>query len=211
MGAGVQEVNLPRRERQRLERRSRILVAALELFSDKGYCHVSMEEISKKAQFAIGTLYKFFRNKDDLYSALILEHAQSVDDEVKKAVEGCEHETDKLRRYVVAKGMAFCTRESMIRLYFAETHGASVNVMAGLDSEIGRRRGEFRRILASVFESGMKKGLFRRIGDPFHLAVAVESLTEGFLLLRLKSPESHTYPKVPDIILNILFEGLLDQ
>jgi len=32
-----------------------------------------MHEIAKEAEFAIGTLYKFFRNKEDLYKALIMQ------------------------------------------------------------------------------------------------------------------------------------------
>jgi len=47
------------------------------------------------------------------------------------------------------------------------------------------------------------------IADTYHLAVAVESLTNGFLFLWLEAPERHPYPEDPDTILNILFKGLI--
>ena len=34
----------------------------------------------------------------------------------------------------------------------------------------------------------MDRGRFRRIADPYHLAVAIESVTNGFLLLWLEQP-----------------------
>ena len=37
-----------------------------------------MHEIAGKAEFSVGTLYKYFRNKEDLYSALMIEKAEAV-------------------------------------------------------------------------------------------------------------------------------------
>jgi TetR/AcrR family transcriptional regulator len=207
----MEDERLPRRERQKLAQRQEMLAAALELFSKKGYRNVSMHEIAEKAEFAIGTLYKFFKNKEDLYKALILEKFYKFHEALTKAIEGPDDEIQKLRNYVRAKGEVFCANVSMIRLYFAETHGARYNVMAGFDSEIRKRRGEFMQTLASIFESAMQSKRFRRIADPYHLAVALDSITNAFLFLWLDEPERHPYPEDPDVVLDILFKGLLAQ
>jgi hypothetical protein len=81
--------------------------------------------------------------------------------------------------------------------------------MAGLDREIRERYGHFLETLASVFENGIKRKRFMKIADPYYLAVAIESLTNAFLLLWLEAPERHPYPEDPDTILNILFKGLI--
>ena len=62
---------MPRRERERLRQREELLAAALELFSEKGFHNVSMHEIARKAEYSVGTLYRFFKDKEDLYKALI--------------------------------------------------------------------------------------------------------------------------------------------
>ena len=180
-----------------------MLAAALVLFSEKGYHSVSMLEIAEKAEFAIGTLYKFFRNKEDLYKALMLEQADRFHGAVTKAIEEPEDEVEKLRNYVKAKG-------AVIRLYFAETGGATFNVRAGLDREIRERYARFLQTLASIFENGMKRRRFKKIADPYHLAVALDSFTNAHLFLWLEAPERHPYPEDPDIILNILFKRLVD-
>ena len=207
----MEEKKLPRREREKLAQRQEMLAAALELFSKKGYRNVSMHEIAEKAEFAIGTLYKFFTNKEDLYKALILEQFYKFHQALTKAIEEPDDEIQKLRNYIQAKGEVFRADVSMIRLYFAETHGARYNVMAGFDSEIRERRSEFMQTLASIFEAGMKRKRFRKIADPYHLAVTLDSITNAFLFLWLDEPERHPYPEDPDTILNILFKGLLDQ
>jgi len=202
---------LPRREREKLAQRQEMLAAALDLFSKRGYRNVSMQEIAEKAEFAIGTLYKFFRSKEDLYKALITERANTFDEALKLAIGEPDQEIEKLRNYVKAKGELFRSNVSMIRLYFAETQGASFNIKAGLDSELRERYVNFLIILASVFKSGMKRKRFRKIADPYSLAVALDSITNAFLLLWLEEPERHPYPEDPDDILNLLFKGLLDQ
>ena len=58
----MKQIKLSRREREKLRHRKEMLDAALKLFSEKGFHNVSMHEIAQKAEFAIGTLYKFFKN-----------------------------------------------------------------------------------------------------------------------------------------------------
>ena len=205
----MQGEKLSRREREKLRQRQEMLAAAIELFSEKGYHNVSMHEIAQKAEFAVGTLYKFFQNKEDLYKSLILEQSDRFHETLTKAIEEADDEIEKLRNYVKAKSTVFMDNVSIVRLYFAETRGASFNIRAGLDSEIRERYGRFLHTLASVFESGMKRKRFRKIAEPYHLAVALDSLCNTFLFLWFESPERHLYPADPDVILNILFKGLI--
>ena len=200
--------DMTRRDREKLRQRQDMLDAALELFSEKGYHNVSMHKIAEKAEFAIGTLYKFFRNKEDLYKALILQQAGRFHDALTNAIEEGDDEIEKLRNYVKAKGAIFMDNVSVVRLYFAETRGASFNIKAGLDNEIRKRYIQFLHRLSLVFESGIKRKRFREIAKPYHLAVALDALSNAFLFLWLDSPEQHPYPENPDTILNILFRGL---
>jgi TetR/AcrR family transcriptional regulator len=210
VGQMIEDNKISRRERERLRQRKEMLAGALDVFLEKGYHNVSMHEIAARAEFAIGTLYKFFRNKEDLYKTLVLEMSDGFNKALTKAIEEPDDEVEKLRNYVKAKGELFRANVSMIRLYFAETRGASFNVMAGLDSEIRERYDHFMRAtLAPVFESGMRRKRFKKIADPYHLAIALDSLANAFLFLSLNAPERHPYPEDPDTILDILFKGLV--
>jgi AcrR family transcriptional regulator len=157
----------------------------------------------------MGTLYKFFRSKEDLYTALTLELFNKFHTALTKAIEEPGEEIDKLRSFVKVKGELFRANVPMIRLYFAEAQGARFNVLAGFDFEIRKRIDDFMRTLAKIFERGMRRKRFLRIADPYYLAVALKSFSDALLFLWLEDPEGHPYPEDPDIILNVLFKGLL--
>lgn len=206
----IKKKELSRREREKLRKRQDILEAALNLFAEKGYHNVTMHEISAKAEFAIGTLYNFFKNKEDLYKALILETAEEFRDAILEAVEQSDDEVEKLRNFVKTKGEIFRAHIPVIRLYFSETHGESFSLSAGLDSEIRKLHDEFIKIIASIFAGGIAKKRFKKIADPYYLAVAIDGITTALLFLWLEAPECHPYPEDPDTILNILFKSLVD-
>jgi TetR/AcrR family transcriptional regulator len=200
---------LTRREREKLWQRQEMLTAALDLFSEKGYQNVSMREIAERAEFAVGTLYKFFQSKEDLYKALVLEQCDKFEDVLVREVEKPGDEVEKLRNYVWTKGELFRNNLPFIRLFLAESKGASFNIKAGLDKEVRKRYYRFLERLASIFEIGIKNKRFKTIAAPYHLAVALDSVVDSFLLLWLEAPESHAYPDNPDIILHIFFKGLI--
>jgi AcrR family transcriptional regulator len=209
---GVTKIEtLPRREREKLRQRQEMLNAALQLFTEKGYHSVSMHEIAGKAEFAIGTLYKFFRNKEDLYRALVLEQSERFHEALAAAIEEPEDEIEKLNSYIRIKGEFFRDNYAMIRIYFAESHGLSFNLLAGLDAELIKRYERFLNLLASVFDSGVRRKRFRSIADPYHLAVALDSMVNAFLFLWLNKPERHPRPEVPGAILDIFSKALISS
>jgi AcrR family transcriptional regulator len=205
----MSEKKITRREREKKRQRQEMLETALDLFSDKGYHNVSMHEIAHNAEFAIGTVYKFFGNKEELYKALIVDLADRFHDALTSAIESTEGEVEKLRSYVRTIGAVFMDNASVIRLYFAETQGASFNIEAGLDNEIRQRHQKVLCSVASIFESGMCKKIFFNIAQPYHLALALESICHAFLFYWLEEGDQKPYPEDPDVILNIFFKGLL--
>jgi TetR/AcrR family transcriptional regulator len=201
---------LPRREREKLRQRQEILATALDLFSEKGYHNVAMHEIAEKAEFAIGTLYKFFQNKEDLYKTIVLERCDDFEGACRLALEQSDDEVEKLRHYVRFRGERFRNNLPFVRLFLAESRGIGYNLKAGLDDEVRTRYYRILQKLATVFASGIEKQRFKKIADPYYLAVALDSVLDASLLLWLDAPERHPYPEDPDTVLNIFFQGLIE-
>ena len=203
----MQKEKLSRREREKKRQRRDMLEAAMKLFAEKGYHNASMQEIAEQAEFAVGTLYKFFKNKEDMYKALITEQADRFHLALSAALDSSGDEVEQLRKYIRVKGEVFMGNESFIRLYFAETRGASFNIKAGLDSELRELHYQMLQRVAAIFARGMENGRFQRIAEPYHLAIALDSLCNAFLTNWLEGRDS--YPASPDTVLNIFFQGLL--
>jgi len=206
----MQDENLPRREREKLSHRRQMLDAAIELFSEKGYHNVSMHEIAERAEFAIGTLYKFFDNKEDLYKALMMEKAEEYHRALMGVLAEEENVLTVLEDYITTKARLFTDNLASLRLYFAETRGASFNIKAGLDQDIRKLYNKFVMRLASVLEAGVRKKVFRKI-DPYYMAVALEGLTNAFLFCWLEDPEQHSYEANVPLIRDMFLKGILAE
>lgn len=204
----MQNDELRGREQEKSRQRREMLEAAHDLFSKKRYHDVSMYQIAKKARFAIGTVYKVFHNKADLYKTLVLEQYDRLLDALAQALEEPDDEVEKLRNYIRTKSRRFREDLPFMRLFLAEHRGAGFNISSGLDGEMRKRNYMLLRKVAGVFEKGMGKTRFNRIADPFALAVVLDSSLDALLLLWLDAPRRHAYPEDPDVILNILFRGL---
>ena len=198
-----------RREHLRSYNRTLILKTALELFSAHGYHNVSMHTIAEESGFSIGSLYNFFKDKEDLYSALVSDYVHEFHRELIKALDSPGDEVERIRTYVSAKGRIFENNRSLLRLYFAETRKSSFDIKSGLDVELRAIYEDFLQKLADVFESGIKRGLFRQLMEPYYLAVAVDSLTNAFLFLWLEDPVRHPYAKNVETIMQITFENII--
>ena len=55
-----------RKKRDVRKMQKRVLDAAMELFAKGGYENVSMRHIARKIEYSPGTIYRYFRNKNDI-------------------------------------------------------------------------------------------------------------------------------------------------
>lgn len=175
---------LSRRERLNLQQRDEILKTALRLFSEKSYSDVSMQDIAREAEFGMGTLYKFFKSKEDLYKALIVQMAQKWHHTVLQAV---EQEQDPLRaidKCITIHRELFFDNLPFVRLFYNSAH---IHVGPVSEPDIRRFRDEYLKKLASIFERGIKVKIFRD-GDPYHMALALYGMILTFLFQMNEDP-----------------------
>lgn len=199
---------LSRKEREYLRRRREILQTALKLFSEKGFHNVSMHEIAEKSEFSVGTLYKFFSNKEELYKALLLEKAEEFHSALMAALETPGDEFTRIKAFVETKTKVFLDNLDYVRLYLAETRGASFNIKAGLDTKIRERYESVLRKTGAVFKGGIKKKIFKKY-DPYLLAVALDGISNAFLFEHLERPGEHPFDA--DLIVNIFLQQIYKQ
>jgi AcrR family transcriptional regulator len=75
-----------RREREEKSRLASILEAAEKVFARSGYYQARMDDIAEEAELAKGTLYYYFKSKDEIYLALLKREAQKVHEEIRSLI-----------------------------------------------------------------------------------------------------------------------------
>lgn len=66
------------REKQKTDRRNRILQSAVTLFQANGYRAVRIEDLAELAEVSVGTVYNYYRNKGDILIAIVAMEVEEV-------------------------------------------------------------------------------------------------------------------------------------
>jgi AcrR family transcriptional regulator len=155
---GIQE----RKEREKERRRQQIMVAAKRVFSDKGFNKATMEDIAQEAELSPGTLYLYFKNKEELYASLSLRILQYLLIRV-------EHVNDEKDSGPVQKLDALT--EAMydvyefdpliiINMFHLQSSETLKNLSPELMSEIKELSRKSLSAISKIFQEGVKQGLF---------------------------------------------------
>ncbi len=86
-----------RKEREREIRRKDIIDAAERLFFANDYENVKMNNIAEEAEMARGTLYQYFKNKDEIYAAIAIRAAKMINEMFKELLTKDQTGIEKMR------------------------------------------------------------------------------------------------------------------
>jgi TetR/AcrR family fatty acid metabolism transcriptional regulator len=149
----------PRRKDNPAEgKRERILRAAIKVFARKGFYSTRVSEIAKAASVADGTIYLYFKNKDDVLISIFQDHTTKLIALMSEAIARETGFEAKLRVCVdIQLGLLDGSRE------LAEVVTVNLRQSAKLLKQYGAPLfGRYLETLASVFEDGQAQGLVRR-------------------------------------------------
>ncbi len=137
------------------DKRRRILEAARKRFRHYGVKKTRMQEIARDSGVAVGTLYLYFKNKDDLLVAGTEEYVTRHRRQAEAILASDASAGDKLRRYVLDRFRAFLATRAGGFGHVAELHREVLRVRPERRLEEGRMMEEyFARILRMGTEAG---------------------------------------------------------
>jgi TetR/AcrR family fatty acid metabolism transcriptional regulator len=90
-----------RNDRAGGDKRERILAAAERIFARHGFFAARVSEIAKEAGVADGTIYLYFKNKDDLLICLFEHRMKQVNEALRRAIAG-RQPLEQLRAFIRA-------------------------------------------------------------------------------------------------------------
>ncbi len=148
-------INKRRRENDKYQR---ILEAAIKVFAEQGFFQSTIAQIAKEAGVADGTIYLYFKNKDDILVQFFNYKAKQVFDGFREEVNRAESAVDKLRNLVRRHLAEFQRDRNMAILYQFETHQSSRLA----EEQIKEMSNMYLDIVAEIMEQGQQEGLIRK-------------------------------------------------
>ena len=136
----------------------RILEAAGTVFSRRGFHQATVSEIARAAGVADGTIYLYFKNKDDILIQFFDYKMRLVFTRFREEVGRAENAVDKLTRLIRHHLKAFQADKHMAIVYQAETRRYSRLV----DHQIREMAKMYFDLLAEIIEQGQREGTMRK-------------------------------------------------
>lgn len=136
----------------------RILEAAVKVFARQGFRQCTVAQIAKEAGVADGTIYLYFKNKDDILVHFFSFKAKQVFDRFREEVARGADSLEKLRNLIRVHLGEFQRDPDMAVVYQIETH-QSRRLAEEQIREMGKM---YRDIISDIVEEGQQEGSIRR-------------------------------------------------
>jgi AcrR family transcriptional regulator len=91
----------PRWERRKDARPQELLEAALDLFVERGFAATRLDDVAKAAGVSKGTLYLYYKNKEDLFKAVVRENMVPMIGEAEGIIEQFDGDSETLFRLIM--------------------------------------------------------------------------------------------------------------
>jgi len=206
---GIQE----RKKRERERRRQQIIVAAKRVFSEKGFSKSTMEDIAREAELSAGTLYLYFKNKEELYASLSLRILQYLNirlEDVRK-----EKNVDPLQKITSIKEALYDVYQFdpmiLINMFHLQSSETLKNLSSPLLENITELSRNSLKVLVQIFKMGSSQNDFLD-HHPAAIADIVWSLFTGVVLWeeskRMIDDEKDFLKQTLDVAFEIFARGI---
>ena len=113
--------SLSRKERDRQLRRTDILSASEHVFAQEGYGKATMQDIDREAQYATGTVYLYFKDKETLYFSLLEEKISDMMSIIKEKTSVAKDVREKLNILIYESLVFFKNNQDFFHIFVSET------------------------------------------------------------------------------------------
>lgn len=145
----MESASTARRSRERAFRQAWLLDAAEAVFLERGFTGASMQDIARRSEVALGTLYKAFTGKEELF-VQVLERRMGRFVEGLRQITGTGPPLVRLERLVRGTVDYFAAEAAVFRLYLAATQGFPWQIRSRLGDTAAERYHELIRDVAAL-------------------------------------------------------------
>lgn len=138
------------------EKQARIFAAATGEFAESGFSSANVNTIAKKAQISIGSMYKYFRSKEDLFLAIVDNAYQLLEGIIFDIDLGDGDIFDKLERIVRAAVDFARDYPQLNQIYLCIASEQRAHLSANVSRKVETITADFyRRLIRSAQEEGL--------------------------------------------------------
>jgi len=186
------------------QRKNQILDAASLIFSKEGFVKANTDEIAKAANLGKGTIYRYFKNKRDLFLSVVDRGLDKLKDAILIEVEKTDDPLKKIESAIKTYLSFFEKNSNLI--------GILIHEQSSFQKRIAKRYfehyyGNVDRI-KQTFRTGIEQGLIKDMDIDSLISVYVSILNGLVYMWQIEGRKYQLIDKVP-IVTKIFFTGII--
>lgn len=198
-----------RKERDRNIRKGDILDAAEHVFATKGFHDTTISDIAKAAQYAVGTIYIYFKDKEELYLTLIEKKTEDLHLRIKKELAEGKNAIEKLKIFILTEIKYFNENENFFKIYFTERNTSRWTIKDRLSNKAVSLYFNILENVEGIIKEGQKEGSIKKNMDTRKLSFMLSAMVRSIIMPKLmglaKTKEIDT--DLGDLIFEVFYEG----
>lgn len=172
-----------RKQREKEQRRKQIMEAARKVFSAKGFNRATMEEIAGEAELSPGTLYLYFKNKEELHTSLSIDILEYITVQMKKFINRDDINAEQKMHLLKDTFMNVYEYDPMvlINLFHLQSGETLKNLSPEVIEELKETSADALSTITSIVNEGINQGIFVK-RHPVALADIIWATYSGVVL-----------------------------
>jgi TetR/AcrR family transcriptional regulator, fatty acid metabolism regulator protein len=187
-----------------LDKRDAILKAATETFARRGFFQSQVADIARAAGVAAGTVYLYFRSKDELLVSIFDRTMKEAMVEGRAAVQGLKDPRERLRR-IARLHLERMGRDRDLAVVFQVELRQSVKFMERFSATYLR---DYLGIIRDTIASGQASGAFRKDLNPTVAAKALFGALDEMATNWILSQRRYSLVAQADAVVDLFLNGV---
>jgi AcrR family transcriptional regulator len=187
-------------------RRSELVAAARRVFGSRGFGRATMDAIARQAGVAKGTVYLYYRSKQDIYDATLRGYIEELESVVRRRVEAATSLQAAIAAFVSARVEYFDQHQDFFRMYVDEI-GSQVRTPRQRQTLCGAMIERQTRLLERLIAAAIARREIRDV-DPAATASALFDITRGLVARHLFSHERGDMARDVAFLTDLIWTGL---
>jgi len=186
----------------------KIIQAAIKVFAEKGFYNARVSEIAKEADVADGTIYLYFKNKDDILISLFEDEFGKIVENMRQELGREKDPLQKIRRFAIMH-LSIISKQQ----HLAEVLGVEVRQSSKFMKEyINKPFIEYLNLIRSIVIEGQERGLIRRDLTPGVMKRALfGALDEMARYWVLSAKKKHSISEAALQISDVFVRGMMSE
>lgn len=199
-----------RRQREQQLRRETIIEAAQKLFEQNGFEQTTVDGIATEAELGKGTIYSYFKSKEEIYIAILEKKLDLLEEKMKQAVANPKSARDALYGLYDAFIEYHRERKGFIDTLFVQIDDQILYRLGGVVGGLKSKAAVWMEMVGNTIQWGIEQGEFSPV-DVGRISKTIVAMILGLIIQFEMGQITEDLEYYRDAVFQLIFDGIKEK